>query len=192
MKETLPSLTCPNCSHKNLEDAKFCQSCGQALDRICTNCDTQNEADAKFCRSCGKALDLIPPSTDEARLTALQEAAPKGLQEKMRSSSSQIEGERKPVTILFADIVGSTAMAEKLDPEEWREIINEVHRRVGEAIYRYEGTIAQLLGDGVLAFFGAPITHEDDPIRAVHAALEIQEAIVATSDAVPDPIYEAL
>jgi class 3 adenylate cyclase len=68
-------------------------------------------------------------------------------------------------------------MAEKLDPEEWREIINEVHRRVGEAIYRYEGTIAQLLGDGVLAFFGAPITHEDDPIRAARAALDLQTSI---------------
>jgi class 3 adenylate cyclase/tetratricopeptide (TPR) repeat protein len=95
----------------------------------------------------------------------------------MRATSSQIEGERKPVSIFFADIVGSTAMAEKLDPEEWREIINEVHRRVSDAIYRYEGTIAQLLGDGVLAFFGAPITHEDDPIRAARAALDLQKSI---------------
>ncbi|HSR34589.1 MAG TPA: ABC transporter substrate-binding protein, partial [Anaerolineae bacterium] len=87
------------------------------------------------------------------------------------------EGERKPVTILFTDIVGSTSLAEKLDPEEWKEIVSEVHRRVGEAVYRYEGTIAQLLGDGVLAFFGAPITHEDDPVRAVRAGLDIQSSI---------------
>jgi predicted ATPase/class 3 adenylate cyclase len=87
------------------------------------------------------------------------------------------EGERKPVTILFADIVGSTAIAEKLDPEEWKEVVSGAHRRVAEAVYRYEGTIAQLLGDGVLAFFGAPITHEDDPGRAVRAALDIQAAI---------------
>lgn len=177
MTDNLPSLICSHCSHKNLHDAKFCENCGRTLEQICNNCGTLNKAEAKFCRSCGKALDLISPATDEARLAALQQAVPKGLQEKMHASSAQIEGERKPVSILFADIVDSTAMAEKLDPEEWREIINEVHRRVGEAIYRYEGTIAQLLGDGVLAFFGAPITHEDDPIRAVHAALEIQEAI---------------
>jgi ABC-type oligopeptide transport system substrate-binding subunit/class 3 adenylate cyclase len=97
----------------------------------------------------------------------------------MRLSSSQIEGERKPVTILFTDIVGSTAIAEKLDPEVWKEIVAGAHRRVGEAIYRYEGTIAQLLGDGVLAFFGAPITHEDDPLRAVRAAMDIQESVKA-------------
>lgn len=177
MKETLPSQTCPNCSHKNPEEAKFCQNCGQQLAGTCTNCGTPNEADAKFCMDCGKPLKHLSHTTEETRLSVLQQSAPEVLREKMRASSSQIEGERKPVTILFADIVGSTAMAEKLDPEEWREIINEVHRRVGEAIYRYEGTIAQLLGDGVLAFFGAPITHEDDPIRAVRAALDIQDAV---------------
>jgi class 3 adenylate cyclase len=178
MKDTLPSLTCPYCSHENLHDAKFCQNCGQHLELNCTNCGTHNEAKAKFCRSCGNAFDLVSPSTDEPRLTALQRSAPDELQEKIRASRSQIEGERKPVTILFADIVGSTSIAEKLDPEEWKEIVAGAHRRVGEAIYRYEGTIAQLLGDGVLAFFGAPITHEDDPVRAVHAALDIQDAIL--------------
>ncbi|NIM93555.1 MAG: AAA family ATPase [Anaerolineales bacterium] len=95
----------------------------------------------------------------------------------MREAGAEIEGERKPVTILFTDIVGSTVIAEKLDPEEWREVVQGAHRRVSDAIYRYEGTIAQLLGDGVLAFFGAPITHEDDPERAVRAALDIQGSI---------------
>ncbi len=86
-------------------------------------------------------------------------------------------GERRQVTILFSDIVGSTTLAEKLDPEDWGEIVSGAHRRVSEAVYRYEGTIAQLLGDGVLAFFGAPITHEDDPVRAVNAALDILKQI---------------
>jgi ABC-type oligopeptide transport system substrate-binding subunit/class 3 adenylate cyclase len=90
-----------------------------------------------------------------------------------------VEGERKPVTILFTDIVGSTAIAERLDPEEWREVVSGAHRRVSEAVTRYEGTIAQLLGDGVLALFGAPVAHEDDPARAVRAALDIQAAIGA-------------
>jgi len=113
----------------------------------------------------------------ESRLQLLQQAAPKGLQKKAQQACLRTEGERKPVTILFADIVGSTTLAEKLDPEEWREIVNGVHRRVVEAIYRYEGTVAQLLGDGVLAFFGAPVTHEDDPIRAVRAGLDLQSSI---------------
>ncbi|MFV1858059.1 MAG: adenylate/guanylate cyclase domain-containing protein [Anaerolineales bacterium] len=99
----------------------------------------------------------------------------------MRAAGELVEGERKPVTILFADIVGSTSIAEKLDPEEWREIVAGAHQRVSEAIYRYEGTVAQLLGDGLLAFFGAPITHEDDPIRAVRAGLDLLDSIRAYS-----------
>jgi ABC-type oligopeptide transport system substrate-binding subunit/class 3 adenylate cyclase len=87
--------------------------------------------------------------------------------------------ERRPVTILFTDIVGSTALAEKLDPEEWKEIVNGAHQRVSDAVTRYEGTVAQLLGDGVLAFFGAPLAHEDDPVRAVQAGLEIQREMAA-------------
>jgi class 3 adenylate cyclase/tetratricopeptide (TPR) repeat protein len=95
----------------------------------------------------------------------------------MRAAKEQVEGERKPVTILFADIVGSTTMAESMDPEDWSEILTGAHQRVAEAIYQYEGTIAQLLGDGVLAFFGAPVAHEDDPIRAALAALKLQDNI---------------
>jgi ABC-type oligopeptide transport system substrate-binding subunit/class 3 adenylate cyclase len=89
------------------------------------------------------------------------------------------EGERKRVTILFTDIAGSTAIAERLDPEEWREVVSGAHRRVSDAVTHYEGTVAQLLGDGVLAFFGAPVAHEDDPARAVRSALDIQAAITA-------------
>jgi len=123
-----------------------------------------------------------PSVGEKERLAALQQATPSDLKEKIRSSSAQVEGERKPVTILFTDIVGSTSLAEKLDPEEWKEIVSAAHQRVSQAVYKYEGTIAQLLGDGVLAFFGAPITHEDDPIRAVHAALDIQQAIGKYAD----------
>ena len=177
MKESLPSLTCSNCSHENPVEAKFCENCGQKLFRTCPNCGSTNKAEAKFCLNCGEPLEPSIPTREKTRLSELRQSAPAGLKEKMRASSSQIEGERKPVTILFADIVGSTSIAEKLDPEEWKEIVSGAHQRVGEAIYRYEGTIAQLLGDGVLAFFGAPITHEDDPVRAVRAALDIQESI---------------
>jgi class 3 adenylate cyclase len=88
-----------------------------------------------------------------------------------------MDTDRRPITILFTDIVGSTTLAEKLDPEEWQEIVNGAHRRVTDVITRYEGTVAQLLGDGVLAFFGAPRAHEDDPARAVRAGLDIQHEI---------------
>ncbi len=95
----------------------------------------------------------------------------------VRAADDELHGERRPVTIMFADIVGSTTLAERLDPEEWREILVGAHRLVGEAVHRYEGTIAQLLGDGVLAFFGAPVMHEDDPLRAVRAALDLQGSL---------------
>jgi class 3 adenylate cyclase/tetratricopeptide (TPR) repeat protein len=140
---------------------------------------------AKFCSACGARLEeggaasrapAIAETTSD-QLAALRRQAPVALQEKMRRAQAGMEGERKPVTILFTDIVGSTALAEKLDPEDWREIVRGAHRLVSGAVYHYEGAIAQLLGDGVLAFFGAPITHEDDPLRAVQAALDIQEAM---------------
>jgi ABC-type oligopeptide transport system substrate-binding subunit/class 3 adenylate cyclase len=170
-------MKCVNCSYENDADAEFCENCGNTLRSVCASCGNPLKPGAKFCKKCGTAVSAQPPSTAEKdRLKRLQQAAPSNLKDKIRVSSAQIEGERKPVTILFTDIVGSTALAEKLDPEEWKEVVSGAHQRVSQAVYRYEGTIAQLLGDGVLAFFGAPITHEDDPIRAVHAALDIQQA----------------
>ncbi|NIS80066.1 MAG: AAA family ATPase [Anaerolineales bacterium] len=170
-------MKCAKCDSAIPDDARFCQNCGEPLGLTCNSCGTDNLPEAHFCKNCGQSLERPPSPDQETKLRSLQQAAPRGLQEKMLAARAEIEGERKPVTILFADIVGSTAIAEKMDPEEWKEVVSGAHHRVSEAIYRYEGTIAQLLGDGVLAFFGAPLTHEDDPIRAVHAALDIQESI---------------
>ena len=127
---------------------------------VCPACEAEVAPAAKFCSSCGASL-ARPPSRP------------------FEPSRPGPEAERRPVTILFTDIVGSTAIAERLDPEEWREVVSGAHRCVTDAVVRYEGTIAQLLGDGVLAFFGAPIAHEDDPARAVRAALDIQAAMAA-------------
>src|SRR5512146_2823279 len=179
-------MKCARCGFNNDEDAGFCENCGEVLTRVCATCGSALKPGARFCNKCG--MPVTQPAigsqagevTDDEqrhRLTALRQSAPQGLQDKILATRAQIESERKPVTILFTDIVGSTSLAEKLDPEEWKEIVNGAHRRVSEAVYRYEGTIAQLLGDGVLAFFGAPITHEDDPIRAVRAALDLQRSI---------------
>lgn len=108
----------------------------------------------------------------QARIAA---AAPLPLVEKMRSA--KLTGERKPVTALFADVVGSTSLAEQMDPEDWTQIINEAFDLMSQAVFRYEGTIAQLQGDAMLAFFGAPVAHEDDPYRAVRAALDMVKRI---------------
>jgi len=171
------TLICADCSHENPQEAGFCQNCGQPLMLDCASCGISNTPEAKFCLQCGTKLDAMADPEQESKLRSLQETAPDELREKIKTAQTDIEGERKPVTIVFTDIVGSTAIAEKLDPEVWKEIVAGAHKRVGEAVYRYEGTIAQLLGDGVLAFFGAPITHEDDPLRAVRAAMDIQESI---------------
>ena len=167
-------MKCRQCSFENLDGSKFCERCGRPLESVCPNCQAPVSLEALFCRNCGTDLQTFAAPD---RLSALRRSAPSALQEKFRAASAQAEGERKPVTILFTDIVGSTSFAEKLDPEEWKEIVSGAHQRVSEAVYRYEGTIAQLLGDGVLAFFGAPITHEDDPVRAVRAGLDIQHSI---------------
>lgn len=130
-------------------------------------------ADARFCMSCGQSLgDEGTAGARQARLSAI---APAPLVEKMRAA--KLTGERKPVTALFADVVGSTTLAEQMDPEDWTQIINEAFDLMSKAVFRYEGTIAQLQGDAMLAFFGAPIAHEDDPDRAVRAALEMVERV---------------
>ncbi|MBI4299127.1 MAG: AAA family ATPase [Chloroflexi bacterium] len=171
-------MKCLQCAHENSGDARFCEECGRPLEQTCPNCSQGVSIKAKFCRNCGYDLGKVSEPVAATRLISLQQAAPAAIHEKILSSRAHIEGERKQVTVLFTDIVGSTGLAERLDPEEWGEIVSGAHQRVSEAVYRYEGTIAQLLGDGVLAFFGAPLTHEDDAERAVRAALDISRAIV--------------
>ncbi len=146
----------------------------ESLPLSCPRCEAPVPGDARFCASCGLALGE-PTETDEARQARLSAAAPSPLIEKMRAA--KLTGERKPVTALFADVVGSTALAERMDPEDWTAMMNEAFDHMSKAVFRYEGTIAQLQGDAMLAFFGAPIAHEDDPDRAVHAALEMIVAI---------------
>jgi ABC-type oligopeptide transport system substrate-binding subunit/class 3 adenylate cyclase len=175
-------MRCADCGFENDDDAKFCERCGKALPRVCPNCNSPINPGASFCKNCGAALPQKYAGGEQERLALLRQSTPPKLKEKIRTSSAQIEGQRKPVTILFTDIVGSTSLAEKMDPEEWKEIVSTTHQRISQMVYKYEGTIAQLLGDGMLIFFGAPVTHEDDPIRAVHAALDIQQEIRKYAD----------
>ena len=146
----------------------------ESATRTCPRCETAVAADAKFCANCGHALSQVT-SDDTATHSRLTAAAPEPLIEKMRAA--KLTGERKPVTALFADVVGSTALAEVIDPEDWTAIINEAFDLMSRAVFHYEGTIAQLQGDAMLAFFGAPVAHEDDPERAIFAAIDMLAAI---------------
>jgi class 3 adenylate cyclase len=139
----------------------------------CPSCEAAVAADARFCSNCGQPLEGAN-ETDRARLARISAAAPTPLIEKMRSV--RLSGERKPVTALFADVVGSTTLAERMDPEDWTAMMNEAFDLMSRAVFRYEGTIAQLQGDAMLAFFGAPIAHEDDPSRAIMAGLDMMAA----------------
>jgi class 3 adenylate cyclase/tetratricopeptide (TPR) repeat protein len=155
-------------------------NCGASLAIACPNCGAELPAQAKFCSNCGHqiaASESTPPRSTAG--DRLQQYIPHELRAKLDAAqtSRSMEGERRIVTMLFCDVKGSTSMAEKLDPEEWVEIMNQVFEYMIEPVYRYEGTIARLMGDAILAFFGAPIAHEDDPQRAVLAGLDILEGI---------------
>lgn len=140
----------------------------------CPRCQAGVAADARFCASCGQPLTGASEA-DQALQARLAAAAPAPLINKMRTA--KLTGERKPVTALFADVVGSTTLAERMDPEDWTAMMNQAFDEMSKAVFRYEGTIAQLQGDAMVAFFGAPVAHEDDPDRAVRAALDMVAAI---------------
>ncbi len=175
-------MPCPNCQHENRPGAKFCDNCGHKLQNTCPNCGIVNRADARFCDNCGHNLaQPAPAKSDPAPRVPVppQPAIPQALAAKLedaRAANSML-GERRVVTMLFCDVTGSTSAAEHLDPEEWREIINGAFNYMIAPVYRYEGTLARLMGDAILAFFGAPLAHEDDPQRAILAGLEIVRGI---------------
>lgn len=177
-------MNCPTCNADNPDSARFCNNCGNRLPEGCPKCGHVNPSAARFCNNCGLKLDA-----GGARVTAASTANPldRYLPPEMRSKLEAVRGtragagERRIVTILFCDVKGSTAAASQLDPEDWAEIINGAFEHMIAPVYRYEGTVARLMGDGILAFFGAPIAHEDDPQRAVLASLEILQGIAGYS-----------
>jgi class 3 adenylate cyclase len=167
-------MKCPNCQTENPADAKFCFNCGHKFVRRCTNCQSELPAGARFCMNCGQPVEAAATADDDARRARLAAATPAPTAQKMRAA--HLSGERKVVTALFLDVVGSTALAENMDPEDWTQIMNQAFDVLSRVIIKdYEGAIARLMGDAILAFFGAPVAHEDDPVRAVHAALSLLE-----------------
>lgn len=163
-------MICLQCRQDNPAGARFCLNCRARLPHLCPNCGTELPDDARFCMYCGEPL-RARTAADEDRQARLVAAAPQPLAAKVRAAVS-LSGERRVATILFLDVVGSTALAARLGVETWMNVLNGAQERLTPIIYRYEGTLARLLGDALVAFFGAPVAHEDDPIRAVRAALE--------------------
>src|SRR6058998_2643508 len=167
-------MTCPRCRHENRPGAKFCEECAAPLGRVCPNCSSQVSATAKFCPEC--AHPLAAPSV-EPRFASPRTYTPKHLAEKIVNSKAALEGERKRVTVLFADLKGSMELLADCDPEEARKILDPVLERMMEAVHHYEGTVNQVMGDGIMALFGAPLAHEDHAVRACYAALRMQAAV---------------
>ncbi|MFN2244461.1 MAG: adenylate/guanylate cyclase domain-containing protein, partial [Anaerolineae bacterium] len=171
-------MYCPKCSTENREGARFCGKCGASLRTVCPGCGTELVPELRFCDVCGRELAASPlahveasgpPNVDQA----IQRLVPKEYAERLLAARGQVSRERRTVTMLFCDVKGSTAMAEALDPEDVMEIMDGAFDVLIEPVYRYEGTLARLMGDAILAFFGAPIAHEDDAERACRAALDI-------------------
>ena len=171
-------MTCPSCGHENREGAAFCGECGQSLagEQRCPQCDSPNPAGQRFCDSCGNSL--IATNASQERRDP-RSYTPKHLADKILQSKSALEGERKQVTVLFADVKGSMELADQLDPEEWHRILDRFFQILTEGVHLFEGTVNQYTGDGIMALFGAPIAHEDHAQRACYAVLQLRDQIAS-------------
>ncbi len=176
-------MQCTRCQSQNRPGAQFCRQCGARLAAVCPRCNAALESGSRFCDACGTDVAAgaaaAPASTGPAAAPVPAPAAytPKHLAEKILTSRSALEGERKQVTVLFVDVSGFTSMAERLDPEDVHRLMTRAFELMLAEVHRYEGTVNQFLGDGIMALFGAPIAHEDHARRAMHAALAIRKAL---------------
>lgn len=171
-------MNCPRCQTENSAEALYCDQCGYSLGALCPSCGEPNRQGAKFCRNCGAGVqgetNLRWVDNAQSSLSPTH-SIPKYLAEKILATRHFLEGERKQVTVLFADITSSTKLIEELDPEDARKLLDPALHVMMEAVHRYEGTVNQVLGDGIMALFGAPLAHEDHALRACYAALAMQE-----------------
>src|SRR5262249_1642813 len=176
-------MQCPRCQHENREGRRFCAECAAPLAVACQSCGFANEPGEKYCGG-GAAPLTVASRPPEPKFTSPQAYTPKHLAEKILTSRSALEGERKQVTVLFADLKGSMELLADRDPEEARKLLDPVLERMMEAVHRYEGTVNPVMGDGIMALFGAPLAHEDHAVRACYAALRMQESVAQYAEAV--------
>jgi class 3 adenylate cyclase/tetratricopeptide (TPR) repeat protein len=168
-------MKCAKCGAENREGAKFCNECAAPIEASCPKCGSRNKAGAKFCDECGTSLLLSaaasPKKPNDSSIRVIDSPV-----------AENLDGERKTVTALFADIKGSMELMEGLDPEDARKIVDPALKLMIDTVHRYEGYIVQSTGDGIFALFGAPVAHEDHPQRALYAALRLQEELKRYSD----------
>ena len=166
-----PTVKCPICQSDHEDNVRYCNHCGSRLRAPCAACGHPNPPETRFCLQCGCEVEDFREDEDDGGVG---------------------ESERKQVTVMFCDLSGYTEMTERLDPEEVRVVVNRVFQMTSMIIAKYEGVIERYIGDCVLAAFGIPKAHEDDPVRAVKAALEIHEAVRSLSCWVEDKIGRTL
>ena len=154
-------MRCTSCNADNPDATKFCGNCGHPLKKQCLRCGGENPPQFNFCGECGVALGAITTPK-------VQEPPP---------PAAHASGERRHLTVLFCDLVGSTGISSKLDPEEWREALAGYHRAAAEAVTRFGGQVAKYMGDGVMVLFGYPEAHDNDAERAIRAGLTILDAV---------------
>ena len=166
------NLRCTKCGAENAPGLKFCNECAAPFGRRCGKCGFENAPTAKFCGECAAPIDAsaAPPVSP-------RNYTPKHLADKILTSRAVLEGERKQVTVLFANVKGSMELAEQLDPEEWSQIMNRFFQILSDGVERFEGFVDKFTGDGIMALFGAPIAHEDHARRACYAALHLVDGL---------------
>ena len=196
-------MQCSKCDFDNPAEAKFCGGCGDKLELLCPQCGFKNPLNHKFCNECGQKLsaDHPPPQEISATLSEddkfekIQKYLPKGIAEKILAQKGRIEGERKQVTVMFCDLVGFTSISQSLDPEEIYPIMDKVHEILIHKVHDYEGVVNKMIGDGIMALFGAPLALEDAPQRAIRSAFSIHREITRFSDSLNEqhakmPIFQ--
>jgi class 3 adenylate cyclase/tetratricopeptide (TPR) repeat protein len=168
-------MKCPRCQQENPPGSNFCLGCGTRLGATCSACGNELPAGSRFCNKCG--TPVTGDASAQPRFASPETYTPKHLAERIINSKAALEGERKQVTVLFADLKGSMELLADRDPEEARKLLDPVLELMMQAVHRYEGTVNQVMGDGIMALFGAPLAHEDHAVRACYAALRMQDAV---------------
>ena len=167
-------MTCPQCGGQNPATARFCIACAAPLGPACNSCSAALPIGARFCPGCGRPAE---GTAAQSRFGSPDSYTPRRLAERILTSRGALEGERKQVTVLFADLAASMEVIANRDAEQARQVLDAALERMMEAVHHYDGTVNQVMGDGIMALFGAPVAHEEHAVRACYAALRMQKSL---------------